>query len=769
MPRRRRRSFAPLLRRVLLVSLLLVVVVAVLGVGAVTLLFDPNAYKPDIAAAVHRATGHPLILSGPIRMHFGLPPRLVAEDVGLANAPGSSNSDMVIVQSIAARVALLPLLSGEVRIVRLDLVQPQVQLQTGATDPGTAASVPPPAAAAATSATAHGSSWRIDVSQLHIRDARIGWHDQSSGRSATLQVPQFDAVVSAPGASVVLSGTVVSQGRTLALSGETSSLARLLDPAASTPASVEFVLQGDAGRLAVRGVVQHPLQGRGYALQVDAAITDLTPFAPLLPEHLPPLRDASLSARVTDNGRAIPDISALALHLGGLQLPDTAPGLVVGRADLTAADLAAPIQAEAQGTLHGARLHVVAKVGPVPALSGGDAAAPVPLHATLELGGSQLLADVVVTPTARPAVEGTVSAQRVDLDPLLVAFFAAPAATQAAAPPPAAGPPRPAKPAHVISDEPFDLGALDRADVDVQFTAATLLAGGVSYGNLAGHLVVHDGNLTLDPFGADVPGGRLDAKLAVDARAADAPASLVLHSPSLALQPLAAAYGKPDAITGTGFFDVDLRGHGRSPHALAASADGHLGLAVSEGEVDNATLTGALGGVLRTARLPETLFGTSGRSRLHCLALRLVSRGGVGEATTLVADATKLMVQGYGSLDFGAETLSLHLRPLLRVGPGVVVPVRVNGPFLDPKWAIEGGGKGGLPSALAGTLASVLAGTVTPDPTAGDVCPGALAAVRAEAPPAPPAAAAQAEPLLSSAPPPKPPKPIDVLRNLLAH
>jgi uncharacterized protein involved in outer membrane biogenesis len=364
---------------------------------------------------------------------------------------------------------------------------------------------------------------------------------------------------------------------------------------------------------------------------------------------------------------------------------------------------------------------------------------------------------------ARPSVRGTIQASHVDLDSLLASFAeakppsprptAAPTAAQAAAPKP------PDKTARVIPDNPIDFGILGRQDADVRVNIAALQTGGVTYSDIAGHLVLQDGRLVLDPFAGVTPGGRLEARLAIDSSAAAPLVAVALHAPAIALQPIAVALGDPYAVSGTAFIDADLHGAGRSPHAIAASLDGRAALAVADGEVSNQMLGLVLGDVLKAAKLPDNLVNGVGNTRLHCLAVRLDASHGVVTLPTLVADATRLLVEGGGTLDLGPETLALRLRPMLRTGPGIVVPVRIGGTFRNPKAAVDLEGKNGL-------LAALSAGE-----HGGDVCGPALAAARGgEAPVATSAAAAAAAAAPSPpAKPAKPPKPIDILRSLLQH
>ena len=74
-----------------------------------------------------------------------------------------------------------------------------------------------------------------------------------------------------------------------------------------------------------------------------------------------------------------------------------------------------------------------------------------------------------------------------------------------------------------------------------------------------------------------------------------------------------------------------LHAAGSVPHALAASLDGHAGLALVDGEVSNAALIAvALGDVLRQAG--GWGWTPAGRSHVRCLAVRANAQVRAGDA-----------------------------------------------------------------------------------------------------------------------------------------
>lgn len=97
-------------RRILLAAVL---ALPVLVIGLVAMLFDPEDYKPQIIAAVKQATGRERASDGKLRLTFVLRPTIAADRVRFANAPEGSRSEMLRLERIEARIALLPLLQNQ--------------------------------------------------------------------------------------------------------------------------------------------------------------------------------------------------------------------------------------------------------------------------------------------------------------------------------------------------------------------------------------------------------------------------------------------------------------------------------------------------------------------------------------------------------------------------------------------------------------------------------------------------------------------------------
>jgi uncharacterized protein involved in outer membrane biogenesis len=323
----------------------------------------------------------------------------------------------------------------------------------------------------------------------------------------------------------------------------------------------------------------------------------------------------------------------------------------------------------------------------------GGAARGIVLH-DLALSGApmEMSGDLTFGFAPREAVSGTISGQRLDLDAIQAdSALAKPSVLRAASRAVLAS-----RSQHVISDEPIDFARLDAQDVDLRVNLAEIRSGGTTYRDFTARLLLNQGKLTLDPFTATAPNGRLDLRLLVDPHAPDPIMAVAVTAPGVTLKPWLTAFGLPDDVTGTVEASADLTASGRTPHALAASLSGRLGVVMNDGEVDNRLLGSAFNDVLRVARLPPDLvLGGSGggRTKLRCAATRIDTVHGLSTLTALDLETRNATLAGGGTVNLVDESIAMRLLPMVHTGgPSVVIPVRVTGTLASPNAVLDASG-----------------------------------------------------------------------------
>lgn len=456
-------------------------------------------------------------------------------------------------------------------------------------------------------------------------------------------------------------------------------------------------------------------------------------------------------------------IGGIAFDLNGVTGPLTATG--VGSWPLRLAMQGSGMQASVEGTLGSAgrefdlavsarvpdltALGALAGVTVLPlrdltfgvrasALDGGDLALRELRLASLQ---GDVSGDLTLRRTPRPALRGTLASQRLDLDALTTRPVPA---DRAPHPPGELGPPSKnpgaVPPGRLLSDRKLPFGWLRQADADLHVSLNEVIWRGASYHAVTSQMSLQDGRLRLDPLQVQMPGGAMQATVLADAAASVPMVTIGLQAPGIAAGPLLAAFGAPGTMVGKVDADLQLHGSGDNARAIAASVDGHLGLAMVDGELDNAWLAGLLGAALRG--LPVD-FG--GRSAVRCLALRFDATAGQAAVRAMLLDATRLHLEGDGGINLVDETLDLRLRALARLGStSIAVPVHLTGPWRAPRPQVAAGGQDALVIGAA------------PAP---DACPAQLTVARdGRVGPMPEA---------TTAPAPRSMKPADLLRSLL--
>jgi AsmA protein len=394
-----------------LLALAVVLLLPVVAVGVFLATFDPEAWKPRVAAAVESATGRALTLAGPVSVELGLTPAITLEQVALANPPGASRPEMLTLRRLEMRLAVLPLLAGEIQVRRLVLLEPDLVLETDPEGrpnwlfaPPTAPDRPRTADAAtgpAEAARAAEDRLGLVVDALTVENGRVTWRPAGvEGTAQVLEISRLEATAPA-GGPVRLEGTLRHAGVPFALRAETGPLADLAGRDRPWPLRVSLDAEGLL-RLSAEGALAGRAQPGGWRLRMEAEVAELARLAPLLPDvPLPPLNRVAASGAFAqpEPGAAWPVAFAdLRLRAGRSDLGALREGLMLDRLDLAVAAPDQPMRAVAEATLGGLPLRMEGTLGAPDALLRGGA--PFPVEIALGAG------------TATGTVRGTIADPR---------------------------------------------------------------------------------------------------------------------------------------------------------------------------------------------------------------------------------------------------------------------------------------------------------------------------------------------------------------------
>jgi uncharacterized protein involved in outer membrane biogenesis len=583
-------------------TLLVVGVVVALGIAIATL--DLDAYKAEATQRFHAATGRELHIDGGVELDVSLVPSIILEDVRIANAPWGSAPDMLRVARAEARLALLPLLGGEIKLRRLALSAPTILIEedvSGVSNWNLRTGQPAPAQ---TGEAAPG--WRgIALEELEIRDAGLHLRDSLTGTSTRISIGEISFATDGPGRPVKVAIAADVDGRELTVDG---TLGRSGQFFANEAVAVDLDVTAGTTTVAIDGSVARPLQGEGLDLDLDlraASLADLGRFAG---------GDWSGAGPVALTG----------------QLTDTGQGHALNGFELRLAE-------------------------------------------TSLSGNLRLDRD-----TGRPRLTGRLYAERIDLPSL------------------GSGGEATTPERRLFPSTPLPLSALAALDADITLDARRVDTGQAPLQNLETRLRLDSGGLRIEPFTADVAGGRMQAVATLTAGDDAARAKLDLDIRQLEPGRLP---GLRDAVTGAPTdLTFEAAGEGASFAAIMASLDGRLLAQSGPGSLNNSKASAASSDLLlETYRLLDPTASRDTRTRLDCAVFHFTIRDGVALTDRGIALATARMnVIGSGVIDLETERLDIGITTEAREGVGLSAGqfadlVRLGGTLANPRPTLDTG------------------------------------------------------------------------------
>ncbi len=286
---------------------------------------DWNEYKDLITAEAKSATGRDLEIRGDIKAALLPSPALVVHDVHLANIEGASSADMIALEKLEVRIALAPLLGGNLLIEAIKLINPVVNLEIL-------------------------SDGRNNMSFVPVSKDKSGGDKKSPAKALPFGAPDGDGKVQGEvgGFAVRVDNFVIEKGSVTFidnLGGTTEKIENL---------NGRFALQSltgpmeSSGSAVVRGIplsfgvnISSLVQGRTLPFSVEVTVIPGGVKTKLAGALTNLAKDPQVKGKLTVEGQNLSDyISALA---GGAKLPKALDRPFSASADLIASETSTEI------------------------------------------------------------------------------------------------------------------------------------------------------------------------------------------------------------------------------------------------------------------------------------------------------------------------------------------------------------------------------------------------------------------------------------------
>ena len=620
-------------------SLVLLLAVLVL----IIVFFDWNRIKPPLNAKVSEELHRPFAINGNLAVVWQREPEeggwrawvpwphVVAEDLSLGNPEWSKKPQMVTLKRVELRISPLALLAQRVVIPRIDLTEPNADLQrladgranwTFKFDPKDPDAEP--------------SSWVVDIGAIGFDKGHVTLDDQ------TLKT-QLDVLIDPLGKPIPFSDIV---GDKAAKSAQEKGAAPQ-DYAFAIKTKGQYHGQKLTGDGKIGGLLALQDANRPFPLQAQVQIADTR--VELAGTLTDPLNLGALDLRLKLAGASLGNLYPLT----GVTLPDTPPYATDGHliAKLHEPGGAVFRYEEFNGKIgesdiHGSLAYVASQ--PRPKLSGA-------------LVSNQLLfADLApligADSNTKQKARGGESKQPAD---------------------------------KVLPVEEFKTERWRDMDADVEFTGKRIVhSEKLPFNDLYTHLVLTDGILSLEPLRFGVAGGKLDAQIRLNGHTEPLEGQAKLTARGFKLKQLFPTFEPMKTSFGELNGDADITGRGNSVAKLLATSNGNLKMLINDGAISRELME--LAGLNVGNYVVGKIFGDK-EVKINCAAADFDIKTGLATTRLFVFDTENAIIYIDGTANMATEQLDLTITPESKGWRLISLrsPLYVRGKFIKPDAGVK--------------------------------------------------------------------------------
>ena len=324
---------------------LLVLVVAALFI--VPSVLDWEGFKPEIAERLEAITGRKVAIDGPLEVTLLPTPTLKAGDLRIANAPGAAAPDLARIASLDLRLALGPLLGGDVAVTSLEMVGPVFELQRLADGRPNWLSDADPAADASGTGEPEGAGSRLTrLDSVTIAKGTVVY--RHAGGAPPERIEGIEAAITARSLDGPIrgEGSLAVRGRAIEFQFATGTAGE----GRTVPVSLEATLGGERGSVLFEGTLKGLDATPAFDGNMRAEASDLGAFLNALAVELGSLPAEPLGSAFSAKGALSLSADAIAARdlqvrlgesqaTGSLSWHDGAVPRLAGEIDLNRIDL----------------------------------------------------------------------------------------------------------------------------------------------------------------------------------------------------------------------------------------------------------------------------------------------------------------------------------------------------------------------------------------------------------------------------------------------
>jgi hypothetical protein len=316
------------------------VIAVVIALYVIISSYDFNSLKPQITRLAKEATGRELKLEGDIKLKISLRPALVVEGVKFQNAPWGSRPDMVQIKRFEVQVALLPLLSKNIELSRLILMEPDILVETDRAGKSNLEFEKKPVAEKPKEAPTPKGEMKLPtltIKELRIVKGLITYKDGRTGKTYAVGLESLNAAIPGLESQMKLQIKGDYNKEPFEVDGSLGPLVAFTKPGTPWPLNVTAKIVNAV--LTIDGSIKDVKTQRGMDLKLGLKGKELADFGKLTGKPLPVKGPYDISGRITDVAPRAYKVSDLKVNLGESDLSGSMEANLAGSRPIISAAL----------------------------------------------------------------------------------------------------------------------------------------------------------------------------------------------------------------------------------------------------------------------------------------------------------------------------------------------------------------------------------------------------------------------------------------------
>ena len=687
-----------------------IALVAAFSVSGVALIqsIEPKDVQKFIVTGIKDVTGRQIKIAGKISVEPSLFPTITARNVSLANAEWGTDTPMVHVKRLTARLAIMPIMHGEFRIASIDLHEPKIRIEINKDG---------------------RPNWAIDFQKLdsknlsfakdfvaenklvavlkrvQIRKGTVHYHDQRSGRRVNFKVSRASLSGKNLAGPINIDVSAKYQKTPFTASGKLSSLYQL----ANSGRPLKFKLQGRTfnSYWSATGFINRPseldqieakisMNGANAKLAYDG-LGRLWPTQPDISIPVDTKFTVDTHVSVNNGNISAKDLNISASRDGIYQI--SGKGSVVennGRTNIKMSVVANGSDLRPFSDIAGTQLPKGLPYQAAATLYFGSGGSLTAEDVQIQLPSSFLSGKFHVEPEKAWRIGIDVTSDRLKVSEVLAMLPQNPHSSHAA--------PSPMNVnegvERLLPNIPLQFSPPKNMILSLKFSSKAVDIAGLTLTDVFLDGETADKTATVNNFRFGFADGQISGGLNWDRRLPQPILKTKFLVEHLAVDKLLTTFHLPGLLQGAAEAKIELSSTGHTLHDWLSSVSGSTEVIMDKGHISNRLIE----------NFSKDLFGRADPDRdlpMNCLVSQFDLNSGKATSKNFILDTRSIAIIGTGEVDLKSETLDLKLVPypkertLLTISP----PIIVTGSLSKPKAEAT---KGSVLTSVAGVAFSLV-------------------------------------------------------------